>query len=356
MAKPSFFCFLRRPRFIFLLLIFAFLTSSALGRGQHVVTIPASIPFPSGLAWDATAQHFVVGSRLPPAAVSSVSDAGVSEVLISDPLLPSTSSVAALVVDDRRRRLLVALANPAALAAYDLRSPRPHRRLFLSPLPDPSAAPGGVTVDASTGAAFVTAGRVILKVDLDGTAALLSKSATYSADPSLAGLGGVAHVNHGYLLVVERGGAGRVFKVDEDDGATKEVLGKALATEAEGLAVRSDGGAVVARGGAGARWLRGEDAWGQAAVQDEAEVEEGRRAAAIVVREWRRAYVLVTPAVEGNESGEEKVSRIEEVEWKREGEGDMVWGFVLFGGGLVVFFYWRFQMRQLAANMNKKRA
>ncbi|WOK95287.1 hypothetical protein Cni_G03994 [Canna indica] len=91
-------------------------------------------------------QHFIVGSRLPPVGVSYVSDTGFSEVIVADPLLPSTSSVAAFAVDDCRRRLLVALANPVTLAAYDLRSPCPHRRIFFSPLPDPSAAPTCVRV------------------------------------------------------------------------------------------------------------------------------------------------------------------------------------------------------------------
>ncbi|CAD5168486.1 unnamed protein product [Musa acuminata subsp. malaccensis] len=359
---PSFSCRFpatRRLRHLrslpFLLLLFALLTGSALGRGRHVIAIPAAVPFPRGLAWDPSAQHFLVGSRLSHAAVYSVSDAGVAEALVSDLLLPSPSSVAALTVDDRRRRLLIALARPAALAAYDLRSPRPHRRIFLSSFPDPSAVPGGVAVDPKTGSAFITAGSVVLKADLDGTASVLSRSAIYGADPSSEGLGAVAHVSHGFLLVVERGGTGRMFKVDEEDGAAKEVLRKGVGAAAEGIAVRSDGGAVLARGGAGTRWLRSRDGWGDAAVQDEAAVEEGWQATAVAVREGRRAYVLVTPGeVEGGE--EKKVRRIEEVEWGKEGEGEMVWGFVLIGLGLAYFCYWRFQMGQLVTNLNKKRA
>lgn len=146
-----------------------------------------------------------------------------------------------------------------------------------------------------------------------------------------------------------------MFKVDEEDGAAKEVLRKGVGAAAEGIAVRSDGGAVLARGGAGTRWLRSRDGWGDAAVQDEAAVEEGWQATAVAVREGRKAYVLVTPGEE--EGGEEKkVRRIEEVEWGKEGEGEMVWGFVLIGLGLAYFCYWRFQMGQLVTNLNKKRA
>lgn len=190
-----------------------------------------------------------------------------------------------------------------------------------------------------------------MKVNLDGAASVLSRSTIFSADPSSEGLGGVVQGSNAYLLVAERGGAGRVFRVDDENGGTKEVLGKALASAAEGIALRADGGAVVARGGAGARWLRSRDAWSEAVIEDEAAVEEGWRATAVAVREGRRAYVLVTPA---EESGEEKGSRIEEVEWMKEREEDTVWLFVLIGVGLAIFLYWRYQMRQLVTNMNKK--
>ncbi|KAG6473470.1 hypothetical protein ZIOFF_067386 [Zingiber officinale] len=115
--------------------------------------------------------------------------------------------------------------------------------------------------------------------------------------------------------------------------------------------MRADGGAVVARGGAGALWLRSRDAWSEAGLEDEAAVEEGWRATAVAVREGRRAYVLVTPADEGLE---EQGSRIEEVEWSKEREDETVWLFVLIGLGFAIFLYWRYQMRQLVTNMNKK--
>ncbi|XP_010924183.2 uncharacterized protein [Elaeis guineensis] len=376
MPSPTSLSSTKRLLHFFLLLL---LVGSALARNRHVITFGSPGLAPVGLAWDPTAQHFLVGSRLRPA-VSSVSDAGVVETLLSDPLLPPDSSAPALAVDNRRRRLLVAFARPASLAAYDLRSPRPHRRIFSSSLPDPAAVPGGIAMDSTTGDAFVTSatGNLIWKVDLDGNPTVFSKSPIYFPQESAGdedrpeaataegGLGGVAHVSWGFLLAVQ-GSTGRVFKVDAEWGAARAVTDagakKGLATEAEGVAVRSDGGVVVA-GGRAARWLTSQDGWAVAAVYDEAAVEEGR-ARAVAVREGRRVYLLVTPEEEedggnmgrGDDGGYEgKRNRIEEVEWRRESEEDMVWVLVLVGLGLAYFFYWRFQMGQLVTNMNKKRA
>lgn len=356
--------------FLLLLLLFLF-AGPALARERHVITFGSPGLAPAGLAWDSAAQHFLVGSRLRPA-VSSVSDAGVVETLVSDPLLPPDSSALALAVDNPRRRLLVALARPATLTAYDLRSPRPHRRIFSSPLPDAAAVPGGVAVDSATGDAFVTSatGNLIWKVDPDGNPTVFSKSPNYAppdsagdedrleAGAAKGGLGGVAHVSRGFLLAVQ-GGTGRVFKVDAEEGAARAVADvggkKGLAAEAEGVAMRSDGGAVVA-GGRAARWLTSEDGWAGAAVYDEVAVAEGR-VRAVAVREGRRVYILVTPAEEEDDGGHDgKRNRIEVVEWRGESEGEMVWGLVLLGLGLAYFLYWRFQMRQLVSNMNKKRA
>ncbi|XP_020105693.1 uncharacterized protein LOC109722183 isoform X2 [Ananas comosus] len=355
----------------YLLLLLLFLLSpepsagAGGGRGRHVITFAIAGDVPSGLAWDPTAQHFLVGSLLRPS-VSSVSDAGVVEELVSDPSVPPSSPALALAVDAPRRRLLVALARPAALASYDLRSPRPHRRIFAAPLPDPSAVPGAVDVDPATGDAFVTGGGVVWKVDARGIPSVLSQSPIYGS----GALGGAAHVSRGFLLAAQ-GSTGRVFKVDAEDGAAREVLGgggggaKALAAEAIAVAVQSDGSAVVAGGGR-VRWLKSGDGWGEAAVYDEAMV-EGGVARGAAVREGNRAYVLVTPPPNAEENGNLGIGddggnnggkryRIEEVVWAKEEEGEMVWAFVLVGLGLAYFVYWRFQMGQLVNNMNKKRA
>ncbi|KAL5196841.1 hypothetical protein ABZP36_000353 [Zizania latifolia] len=68
---------------------------------------------------------------------------------------------------------------------------------------------------------------------------------------------------------------------------------------------------------------------------------------AVAVRERRRVYALV--AVDTG-----KKWQIEEVAWRKEGEGEMVMALVLIGAVLAIFMFWRFQMRQLAGNMNKK--
>ncbi|KAG1368074.1 putative Sodium/potassium/calcium exchanger Nckx30C [Cocos nucifera] len=268
MPSPPSLSSTKRLLHFFLLVL---LVGSAVARNRHVITFGSPGLAPAGLAWDGTAQHFLVGSRLRPA-VSSVSDAGVVEALVSDSLLPPDSSALALAVDNPRRRLLVAFARPATLAAYDLRSPRPHRRIFISSLPDPAAVPGGIAVDSTTGDAFVTSGtrNLMWKVDLDGNPIVFSKSPNYSppesagdedrpeAATAAGGLGGVVHVSLGFLLAVQ-GSTGRVFKVDAERGAARAVtdvgVKKGLATEAEGVAIRSDGGGVVAGGRAfNKRW------------------------------------------------------------------------------------------------------
>ncbi|OAY79680.1 hypothetical protein ACMD2_10825 [Ananas comosus] len=337
--------------YLFLLLLFLLSPEPSAGagggRGRHVITFAIAGDVPSGLAWDPTAQHFLVGSLLRPS-VSSVSDAGVVEELVSDPSVPPSSPALALAVDAPRRRLLVALARPAALAAYDLLSPRPHRRIFAAPLPDPSAVPGAVDVDPATGDAFVTGGGVVWKVDARGIPTVLSQSPIYGS----GALGGAAHVSRGFLLAAQ-GSTGRVFKVDAEDGAAREVLGgggggaKALAAEAIAVAVRATD----------RRWLRGEGGCGGGV----------RRGDGAAVREGNRAYVLVTPPPNAEENGNLGIGddggnnggkryRIEEVVWAKEEEGEMVWAFVLVGLGLAYFVYWRFQMGQLVNNMNKKRA
>lgn len=163
---------------------------------------------------------------------------------------------------------------------------------------------------------------------------------------------GVAHVWKGFLLVIQRN-MGRIFKVDDENGAAKEVIGMNWRTtpETQGVAVLVDGTAVVA-GGSAVRMLQSRDGWAEAAVTGEVKVEEGKKFKGVTVREGKRAYVLVTPAKE--EEGDELGSRIEEVEWEE--EGDLLWLMVLIGFGLAYFLYWRFQMRQLISNMNKKRA
>ena len=46
--------------------------------------------------------------------------------------------------------------------------------------------------------------------------------------------------------------------------------------------------------------------------------------------------------------------RIEEVRSERENEDEKVWVYVLVGLGYAYFLFWRFKMKQLVRNMDKK--
>ncbi|KAI3910452.1 hypothetical protein MKX01_034846 [Papaver californicum] len=200
-----------------------------------------------------------------------------------------------------------------ALASYDLRS---RQRLFLSPLTD----------DYDVNPIRPIANDVTLKSDKMW---------------SFCGLNGIAYVSKGYLLVVQSN-TGKMFKVDEDNGKAKVVLLNKNLTAVDGIAVRDDGD-VVAVSHHTAWLLKSDDSWGEGVVYDEIALDVKKFASGIAVRnDNRRVYVLygnVDEPLMGHMGGENKI-----------------WIYVFVGFGFAYFMFWRFQMRHLAKNMNKKTA
>ncbi|XP_050373253.1 uncharacterized protein LOC126790919 [Argentina anserina] len=334
----------------------------------HVINFRSPNLYPEGLTYDPSAQHFIVGA-LRHRTIYSVSDAGVADLLISDPALPENVSFVGLAVDTVGNRLLAAVQSIeplppfSALAAYDLRT---RRRLFLAPLPsaDGDASrqiANGVAVDFK-GNAYVTnsAANFIWKVNSEGVATIFSKSPLFSAYPvdpetphSYCGLNGIAYVSKGYLLVVQSN-TGRMFKVDAEDGTAREVLLPENLPLADGIAMRRDGGVVVVS--MHKMWfLKSQDNWSEGVVYDRTELEVERFPTSVAVAVEDRVYVIYGHALEGMAGNmEREVFSIAEVRSEKESKDENVWIFVLVGLGLAYFMFWRFQMRQLVGNMNKK--
>lgn len=323
-------------------LIILFLLSvavPALARDRHVIRLSSSsstVNRFTSLSYDPSSQHFLVGGSSS-SVISSVSDAGTIQTLTDASTFGSVSSVA---VDYIRRRLISAgSASSNIVSSYDLRSPIPHRLIFSSPISVSSdSAVATVDVSAGTGDAYIaTASGEIFKSDLFGNLSNLAHAGK--------GITGMSFVNNGYLLVV---GPTGMFKVDAEDGVVKQVL-TSSELNMEKVRMRKDGAVVT--GGKTARWLKSQDGWAQMSVYDEFSVSERERIVDVAVRDRSSVYILVEKEEEdGNRS-----SRIEEVEWGREGEGEMVWVLVLVGLALAYFTYWRLQMRKLVENVNKKR-
>ncbi|ESW08770.1 hypothetical protein PHAVU_009G073100 [Phaseolus vulgaris] len=349
-------------------LFFAVQISTIIASSPHVINFRSPNLFPEGLAWDPTAQHFLVGS-LRHRTISAISDAGVVETLVSDPSLPENVSILGLAVDSRNNRVLAALHALAplppfnALAAYDLRS---GRRLFLSALPsavegdEERAIANDVAADFK-GNAYVTnsVGNYIWKVNEKGEASILSNSARFTEHPviieekfSSCGLNGVVYNSKGYLLVVQTN-TGKMFKVDADDGVARLVLLNEDLVGADGVALRNDGVVLVVS--LRRVWLlKSNDGWSQGVVFDKIDLDDEGFPTSIVVRERERAYVLHGRMMEGILGNSSESFKIEEVRSPKESEGENVWMYVMVGIGLAYFLFWRFQMKQLVNNMNKK--
>ncbi|XP_030553303.1 uncharacterized protein LOC115757272 [Rhodamnia argentea] len=337
-------------------------------KKPHAIAFRSPGLYPEAMAWDPSAQHFLVGS-LRSRSIHAVSDAGVVEDLIRDDSLPPNSTILGVAVDRPRNRLLAVVHSVAplppfnALAAYDLRS---RDRLFLSLLP--SSPSGGedrandVAVDFA-GNAYVTNSfaDLIWKVSPDGAASIFSRSPAFTSYPvdrdaphSYCGLNGIAHVSRGYLLVVQSN-TGKMYKVDAEDGTARAVLLNRDLPLADDVVVRRDGVVLVVS--MNKLWfLKSDDGWGEGVVYDEAALDVERFPTSVAVGAEERAYVLYGHVLEGWSAGEagREWFGIEEVRSERESKEEKVWIYVVLGLGLAYFMFWRFQMKKLVTNMNKK--
>ncbi|XP_010554421.1 PREDICTED: uncharacterized protein LOC104824143 [Tarenaya hassleriana] len=363
---------------VFFVLLLSVNTIPSSATKRHVINFRLPGLYPEGMAWDPSGEHFVVGS-LRRRTIHSVSDAGVVQTLISDPDIPENATILGLAVDSAHGRLLAVVhsAPPLppfnALAAYDLRARGDSgRRIFLSILPSLPGDDGGsgrdvasdVTVDFR-GNAYVTnsAKNFIWKVDRDGVASIFSKSALFTSQPPAPdrdavvtdrGLNGIVYVSKGYLLVVQSN-TGKMFKVNEDDGTARVVILNVDLTAADGIALRRSDGVVVVVSKKKLWYVKSQDSWSEGAVYDESALDGEGMATSVVTAAEGRVYVLYGRVNEGKTGNYEDGSvRIEEVWSEKERGEEHVWLYVLLGLGLAYFCFWRFQMKRLITNLDKK--
>jgi hypothetical protein len=345
-----------------------FFVGPTYARSPHVINFRSSNLYPESLAWDPTAQHFLVGSLRYPKIVS-VSDAAVVDTFIFDESLPPESVFLGVTVDSHLGRLLAVVHSNSeippynGLAAYDLRS---GNRLFLAPLIDPAstnhaAGTNDVAVDFS-GNAFVTnsASNFVWKVNSKGEGSVFSNSSVFSSHPvdpttpfNSCGLNGIAYNSKGYLLVVQSN-TGKLFKVDAEDGTARTVLLNKDLAAADGITVRSDG-VVVAVSQHKAYYIKSDSSWSEGVVYDETALDADRFASSATVGGEDRVYVLYGHVKEGVMGiANRELFRIAEIDSRSESGEENLWVYVLIAFALAYFFFWRFQMKQLVTNMNKK--
>ncbi|XP_009800435.1 uncharacterized protein [Nicotiana sylvestris] len=371
--KPSFALTLFNALFVSVTLI---IPSAA--KHRHVISFRSPDLFPKSFTWDPKSHNFIVGGTRHQKLLS-ISDAGVTETLLSDTDLPGNSSFLGLTVDRRNNRLLACIhriptpTSPSpfnALAAYDLKS---RRRIFLTPLLDNDdqnpiatvtetirpAIANDVTVDSS-GNAYVTNsdGDFIWKMNFAGEASILSRSEVFKSHPvdvtveyHKCGLNGIVYTSKGYLLAVQSN-TGKMYKVNVNDGTAKTVnLDKDL-TAADGMAVRSDGVVVVVSQHR-LYYVKSEDNWDEGVVFDEIALDAEGFASSVTIGDRNRVYVLYGHIMEGIMRNADR-EEFSIVEMEEENKEDNIWLFVLVGFGLVYFLFWRFQMRRLVQNMDKR--
>lgn len=343
-------------------------------RTHHIINFRSPNLFPESFRWDPKEQHFVLSSLRHPTIVS-VSDAGVVETLISDHSLPANSTFLGLAIDRHRNRIVATVHRPAtksspvfnALAAYDLSS---RSRLFLTPLSsaiddesNPSDVANDVAVDFSGNAYVTNSGAdMIWKVDGEGKDSVLSGSIIFKSHPvdrtawyHYCGLNGIIYNSKGYLLVVQSN-TGKLYKVNVDDGRVRTVILNKDLMGGDGMTIRRDG-VVMVVSQQKLYFLKSQDSWGEGVVFDEMALDADGQASAVAAGEQYRVYVLYGRVNEGMSTNAERdVFSIVEVDSDLDKQEDNVWMFVLIGLGIAYFLFWRFQMRQLFQDMNKKRA
>ncbi|KAK1425716.1 hypothetical protein QVD17_21071 [Tagetes erecta] len=348
--------------------VFSFFQGSVFASSPHLINFKSPDLYPESLTWDPTGQHFIVGSLHHPTLLG-ISDAGVVNTLVSDQSLPDDSSFLGVTIDTFHHRLLAVVyrhSDPSncALAAYDSRAP--HNRIFLTTLYDAASSTGAagandVTVDFS-GNAYVTnsASNLIWKVDLEGNASVLSESKVFTKTPvdpttpySSCGLNGIAYSSNGYLLV-SQSNTGNLYKVDHEDGTARKVILNRVLTAPDGIAFRRDGVLLVVSQYK-LYFIKSDDGWSEAVVYDETALDSESFPTSVTAGAEDRVYVLYGHVKEGI-LGNSKRDRFSILQVRSEDESaeETVWVYVLIGFGLVYFLIWRFQMRQLFTNMNKK--
>lgn len=359
------------PTLASLTIFFVIWVGAASASKPHIISFRSPNLYPEGVTWDPIDQHFIVGS-LRQRTINSVSDAGVIDTLISDLSLPENVTFLGLAVDNQNRRLLAVVhaMEPFppfnALAAYDLRS---RKRIFLAPLLEDAELDSSlsrqiandVTVDFD-GNAYVTnaAANFIWKVNAKGEASIFSRSPVFTEYPvnrslpySFCGLNGVLYNSHGYLLVVQSN-TGKMFKVDAEDGRARLVLLPRDLPWADGIALRKDGTVVVVSSSK-AWFLKSEDGWAQGGIFDETALETERFPTSVTIGGGERVYVIYGHLEEAVfRKAEREVFSIEEVMSAKENQEEKIWVYVLLGLGLAYFLFWRFQMKQLIQNIDKK--
>ncbi|GAA0166833.1 hypothetical protein LIER_21898 [Lithospermum erythrorhizon] len=373
-----------------ILILFSSLINPSIARKNHAINFKSPNLFPESIIWDPRDQHFIIGSLNHPI-ISSVSDAGIVNAEIVN-ALPPTSFILGLSLHRRLRRILAVVHHrnhTAALACFDLKS---RKLVFMASLDDHhenveyiksvvsdnelvgDGLEGGskhaqigkfvandVAVDFD-GNAYVTGSGsdVIWKVNSDGVAFVLSRSMAFKGHPvdekvafNRVGLNGVVYCSKGYLLVVQSN-SGKLYKVNVDDGSAKRVILNKDLVGGDGIAMRRDG-VVVVVSQERLYFLKSDDSWGQGAVFDETALEVEKQASGVAVGDEDRVYVLYGYVNEGMMGGVEREEfSIVEIVSGKEAKEDSVWVFVLIGIGLAYFMFWRFQMRSLVQNLNKK--